>query len=299
MFDNKITCCYLYVITKYGYPPPAEQTLNYIREMKDLGFRSIELEGIREKHLLQMYNIRFDIKELIRELELSVPYFCTVLPGLSSAEKSERKHNLKIFEKGCDVARELGSKGVLDNGPLPPYQFPDSIPVTRHYDEHALRAAQFPPHLNWKKYWADLIDTFRTVCDIAADYGLTYQVHPALGILTATTDGFLRFYDSVNQDNMRFNFDTANQFALKDNLMLSLRKLKGMIDYIHISDNGGEKIEHLTPGDGKINWDLFFETLKIINFEGHFGLDIGGDESGVGDIDAAYRTSAEWLENFL
>ena len=100
MYRDKITCCYLYVITKYGYPPPAEQTLNFIREMKDLGFRSIELEGIREKHLLEMYNVRFDIKDLIRELDLSVPYFCTVLPGLSSAEKSERGHNLKIFEKG-------------------------------------------------------------------------------------------------------------------------------------------------------------------------------------------------------
>ncbi len=29
-------------------------------------------------------------------------------------------------------------EGVLDNAPLPPYQFPAGIPVVRHYDEEVL-----------------------------------------------------------------------------------------------------------------------------------------------------------------
>jgi len=295
--DAKICCCYLYVITKYGYPPPAADTLSHIREMKTLGFTSIELEGIRKQHLLEMHDMRKEIRTEIEAHGLTVPYYCTVLPGLSSPEAKEREQNLTLFEKGCEIAAELGSRGVLDNGPLPPYQFPDAIPVARHYDEDVLRDARFPSHLSWAKYWADLVGTYRAACDIASDFGLTYQIHPCLGILTPNTDGFLHFYDSVKRDNLRFNFDTANQFALKGNLMLDLRRLEGLIDYIHISDNGGERIEHLVPGQGVINWDLFFETLETIRFTGILGLDIGGAESGVENIDTAYLQAKEWLAN--
>lgn len=297
--DSSLVCCYLYPITKYGYPPDGSNTLKYIEEMNDLGFSSIELEGIREQHLLEVYKIRFEIKEKLNELNIEVPYFCIVLPGLSSADGTEREKNLKLFELGCEVAQVLGAKGVLDNAPLPPYQFPKDIPVVRHYNEKILQTAQFPPQLNWNSYWADLTATIRTACQIANAKGLTYNMHPCLGVLAATTDAYLYFADAVNEDNLRFNLDTANQFFLKDNLALSLIRLKDKIDYIHISDNRGNKVEHLAIGEGIIHWNSFFETVDKISFKGHFGLDIGGSESDIENLDAAYKSSASFIENVL
>ena len=293
---RKAVCCYLYPITKYGYPPPAEDTLLHIEEMHNLGFKAIELEGIREEHLLEIHEQRFRIKEKINLLQMDVPYFCSVLPGLSSAENEIREHNLKLFEKGCEIASVLGAEAVLDNAPLPPYKFPENIPVVRHFDQDILAAAQLPAKLNWTYYWEALTDTYRTACDIAKEYGLTYQMHPCLGVLSSTTDAFLYFYDAVKRENLRFNLDTANQFMMKDNLFLSLHRLKDYIDYIHLSDNNGKRVEHLPPGEGKIEWDIFFETLHSINFNGHIGLDIGGAESGIVDLDKAYIQSAEWLK---
>ena len=55
MFDKKIVCTYLHLISKYGYPPPAGDTLSHIDEIKALGFKSLELEGIREEHLISMF----------------------------------------------------------------------------------------------------------------------------------------------------------------------------------------------------------------------------------------------------
>jgi sugar phosphate isomerase/epimerase len=49
------------------------------------------------------------------------------------------------------------------------------------------------------------------------------------------------------------------------------------------------------PGQGEINWPVFFETLNLIGFDGFIGLDIGGAESEVGNIDRAYIQSANWL----
>jgi len=295
MIDRSIVCSFLYVITKHGYPPPPENTINYLEEVKALGFQSVELEGIRRDHLLAIYNRRDEIASTIKRLDLQVPYFCVVLPGLASADSQERDKNLRHFRQGCEVASLLGAKGVLDNAPLPPYVFPDDIPIVRHFDEEILQAGALPQELAWPAYWSDLVASYRAACDVAAEFNLTYQLHPCLGVLAATTEGFLYFRDAVGRDNLRFNLDTANQFILKDNLALSLRRLADSIDYIHLSDNRGLRVEHLAPEEGVINWDVFFDTLDFIGFKGDIGIDIGGAESVVVDLDAAYTQTADWI----
>jgi sugar phosphate isomerase/epimerase len=284
------------MISKYGYPPAAENILDYLMEMEALGFRSVELEGIHERNLRAVYERRHEIRKVLDELELSVPYFCVVLPELSSSQSEVREKNLELFETGCEVARLFGAKGVLDNAPLPPYRFPSNIPIVRHYEEDVLMAAQLPGDLNWNTYWSDLVSTYRQACDIAAAKNLTFHMHPCLGVLSATTDAYLYFHDMVDRDNLRFNLDTANQFMMKDNLALSLIRLADYIDYIHLSDNRGIKVEHLVPGDGRIDWDSFFDTLERIDFRGDIGIDVGGAESGISAIGESYEQAAVWWE---
>jgi sugar phosphate isomerase/epimerase len=128
-FAERIECANLYSITKYGYPPPARDTLAHIDEMVALGFSSIELEGIREDHLLEIYSMKESIAEKLKKENLTVPYFCGVLPGLSSLVEKERTKQLQLFEKACEVAACFGAIGVLDNAPLPPFHFPSAISV--------------------------------------------------------------------------------------------------------------------------------------------------------------------------
>ena len=295
MIDQRIVCTYLYLITRYGYPPPAKDTIAHLGEMKRLGFRSVELEGIREEHLLEMHDLRHQIAAELQRLSLEVPYFCAVLPGLTSREKSERKRQLKLFEKGCEVARAVNARGILDNAPLPPYVFPEDIPVVRHYSEDVLISASFPGDLTWKQFWDYLVETLREACDIAGSFDLTYQLHPSIGVLSANADGFLYLNDAVGRENLRFNLDTANQFVMKENLPISIRRLAGYIDYIHVSDARGHKVEHLEPGHGSIRWSAVFDALKETDFNGLMGLDVGGDESLIADLDEAYLSSARWL----
>lgn len=291
-FHKDIVACYLYTISRHGYPPKAGDALQHLDEFSKLGFKSIELEGIREEHLDGMYAQGQQLRIRADELQLQVPVFCIVLPGLSSSDAGEREQNLGRFKKGCELASILGSKAVLDNAPLPPWKFPESIPVTRHYDEDVLASATIPGNLKWESYWQGLTETFREACDIAAQYQLTYQLHPCYGALVNSTDAYELFASAVKRDNLKFNLDTANQFFMKDNLFLSLLRLKDHIDYIHVSDNGGSKVEHLALGEGEIHWERFLETLDRIDYRGMFGIDVGGAESDVSDLDAAYRDAA-------
>lgn len=296
IIDSKIVCCYLFPITKYGYPPPAEGTINYLREMHSLGFSSVELEGIRETHLNHVYEIRNEIKQEFEKLDISMPYFCSVLPGLSSSDEKIRNKNLELFEKGCKIANYLGSKGILDNGPLPPYQFPSDIPVVRHYDEESLMSAFLPENFSWKRFWDQLTNTYKTICEIAQEHNLEYLVHPAVGVLASNTDGFLNLANAVKKDNLKFNFDTANLFAVRENLILSFQKVKDFVSYMHISDNRGFKVEHLEIGSGNIHWEKFFDVINKSGYKGYFGIDIGGDESGVRKLNVAYLSAAKYIE---
>ena len=162
-------------------PPAVEHTAAYLDQMKALGFQSVELEGIRRDHLLDTYNRRNEIAAKVKELGLRVPYFCVVLPGLAAPDRGEREENLRLFRTGCEIAALLGARGVLDNAPLPPYVFPDDIPIVRHYSGDVLQTGALPRNLVWSTYWTDLVTTYRRACDIAAEFDLTYQMHPCLG----------------------------------------------------------------------------------------------------------------------
>jgi sugar phosphate isomerase/epimerase len=263
--------------------------------MHGLGFRAVELEGIRDDHLLAMVARKDEIRSAMAELGLTMPFFCVVLPGLSSADRSERERNLTLFERGCDLARFLGARGVLDNGPLPPFGFPEDIPLVRHYDEEVVRGAHLPAGLVWERHWEDLAATYRRACDLAGDRGLTYLMHPCVGVLTATTDGFLLFRDAVDHPGLRFTLDTSNQFVLREHLPLALKRLAGAVDYIHFSDNRGVCVEHLPPGEGSIPWNSFFGALEETGYTGPIGIDVGGAESGLVNLEEAYRRSATWV----
>ncbi len=295
-YSESMCCAYLYIISKYGYPPPVEDTETHIKEMAQLGFRHIELEGIGEENINYLYQHRSRIATALDAHQCTVPILCIVLPQLGSGNTAERAKSLALFEKGCATAKALGAEGVLDNGPLLPLTYPPDIPVMRHYNDEVLGKLLPPRHLNWEDYWLELTTTYREACAIAASYDLDYHLHPCEGSLTVGTDSFLHFSQAVGALNLYFNLDTANQYFMKENLSLSLLRLADKISYIHLSDNSGAKVEHQVPGAGNIYWDGFFSTLQSIGYKGRFAIDVGGAETKINNIEQAYTQTASWLD---
>lgn len=111
VFDRHITCAFLYSITRYGYPPDAEHMVTYVHEMADLGFQSIELEGIGEAHLKTVYKHRKEIKQALEDRGLALPVFCTVLPGIASPQGEIAQKSLDLFKTGCELGAYFGAGG--------------------------------------------------------------------------------------------------------------------------------------------------------------------------------------------
>lgn len=299
LLSSRITCAYLYTITLHGYPPDIRQTVSYIREMAAMGFTSVELEGIGAADIEYLFNHRDEIGDALQQCNCRLPVLCLVLPELGANNPDKRSVSLEYFEMGCQVAHALGASGVLDNGPLLPFDYPVNAPIQRHYNEYYIKRLQLPVGFDWNEYQHELSQTFHKACDIAAAYQLKYHLHPCEGSLITTTDSFINFAREVNRPNLFFNMDTANQFFFKDQLPLSVLRLPEKISYIHLSDNNGSQVEHLAMGDGSIDWEGFFTALKAVNYQGDFCIDVGGAESGIVNIQEAYHRSASWLERQL
>jgi hypothetical protein len=109
--------------------------------------------------------------------------------------------------------------------------------------------------------------------------------------------GFLVLQQAVGRRNLKFNLDTANQFCQKENLVLSLARLSKDIRYIHVSDNHGERPEHLEIGRGKIPWREFFSEVKRMGYKGRFGIDI--ECPGGRNAEAIYMRNARKLEALI
>ena len=298
-YHTKITCAYLYTISKYGYPPDISRTELHIKEMCEKGFRSVELEGIGKHNIEYLYRHKTEVRDWLTKYDCTLPVLCIVLPQLSAVDKGRHCEGLELFEMGCEVAHYLGAPAVLDNGPLLNLSSVNDGPIKRHYSDEQLSKMTLPKEFEWDSYWQDLVETYKKACNVASKYELNYHLHPCEGSLITGTDSFLFFTAAVGSSNLKFNLDTANQYYFRDNLALSVLRLADQISYIHISDNGGRKVEHLVPGDGNISWDVFFEALQKIGYKGGFAIDVGGDETGIIDIEEAYVRSATWLEEKL
>lgn len=79
----------------------------------------------------------------------------------------------------------------------------------------------------------------------------------------SSSDMFRRLLDRINSPRFRICFDIghANVYS-KVPIREWFAEIGREITYIHISDNSGEKDQHLGIGQGKINWQEFTDIVE-------------------------------------
>lgn len=117
----KISCCWMYVISKYGFPPRLQNIFKGIREMSNLGFKYIEMEAFGRDNLYEIMNNRDELLKLCNESKVKIANFAILLPEVFSMDNSTKKNSLDLFEKGVETAKYLGSDFVWIDSFMPPY----------------------------------------------------------------------------------------------------------------------------------------------------------------------------------
>jgi len=291
----RIGICWLYAISKYGYPPSLADTFKVIREMADLGFKYIELEGVGEENLREIYENRNDLKKLCDDLGLLVHNFCPVLADIVSLEKEKRERAKDLFKLGVELANFFGCETIQTDSFTPPLKFIGDRPYKEMVDFGLQFKVEIDPSFSWDEQWKVLVDTFKFCAAEARKANLRFCLEPRVGEMICTTDAILRLMDWVEDENLGAVFDTGHLNAQKEILALSVEKLGKRIFYVHLSDNDGRVNEHLGLGKGNIDFEEITKGLLKHNFKGVIGLDIGR----IPNLDEEIRASREYLLNIF
>ncbi len=287
----KISCCWLYAITKYGYPPSIEETFRVLREMKALGFENVELEGVRRENLQAVFDNRHELKKFCAGEGLRVINFCPVLPGSVSLDRKEREESWDLFKRAIEIAVLFGCHTIQGDSFTPPLKFRGDAPYKEaiRYGKHF--SVEIDPGFVWRRQWEAMVESFSFFTAEAKKAGLKFCVEPRVGELLSNTDAILRMMDAVGDGNFGAVLDTAHLNAQKEILALSVEKLGKRIFYVHAADNDGRTNDHVAAGRGTVDWDGVIQGLKKHGFSGYVAVDVGM----VADLDAQYRESIEFL----
>lgn len=292
----RISITYLYVIFHYGYPHGVRDVLAALPEIRKLGFRFLEMEGLGPAHLRAMYAHRKSVAAALGDNGLHVHNFCVVDPALVSLDSAQRAKALDGFRMGAELGAFFGVGTLHLASYAPPVRYLSAKPYQlggkRKYAFANQTRVRIPAGFAWQNLWDALVSSCRECAGIAAGHGKTVIMEPRVGEVICSVDSLLRLIEHVGRPNFQANFDTGHFSAQRENVVLALKKLEGKFANIHISDNDPVNTDHLPIGNGSIDWLEFFRVLKQMKYAGYLGLDLGMSRTIVRD----YRKSVDRIQ---
>ena len=290
----KISCCWMYAIGKYGFPPNLEQMLWAIQEMADLGFENIELEGIGFQNLRAVCDSRERLKEACDSAGVRVANFAPLLPEIMSMDEGLAESALALFERGVETAAYLESPFVWIDSYFPPLDLVDGKALTTEITFGQQYRVRIPEGFDWSSFWNHFVGVVKRCNQIAKGNGVQLLVEPRVGEVTPNSEGLLRLVEAVDDPNLGVILDTAHQHAQKELLPLSVEKLGKHIRYVHVADNDGMVNRHLEPGAGNIDWEGLFLALKKQGYDSYYAIDL----ERLPDLGQRFVDSKRFLEHY-
>ena len=116
------------------------------------------------------------------------------------------------------------------------------------------------------------IDTAERICEIAAQHGVTMVLEPVnryeTNFINKLDEGS-ELVSKLKYGNMGLMPDVFHMNIEEAGLGASLRRNAPLIRYIHFADSN-----RLAPGQGHLNFDEVFDSLKTIGFNGWAAVEI-------------------------
>jgi len=238
--------------TTFNYDIPFEIQLPLIREA---GFSHISLGGGRIEH--SGYLEDEGRKRIRRSLNANDIGVCSVhcpfddKADLSSPDKALAARALDVFKRCLDAALFLNAGGIIFH----PCSLRASDLVIRK-EVLVKQISSLLDHIGQEPLFLAIENLPSNPANQIVTYTLDVVPHPRYGLC----------YDS-SHDNL------ASQ------PLEILRKYGDRLVTTHLSDNHGEKDDHLLPFEGTYSWKRFCDLFSKIDFQGIFLLEVEMRES--------------------
>tara|TARA_B100001750_G_scaffold84954_1_gene67099 strand:- start:27 stop:953 length:927 start_codon:yes stop_codon:yes gene_type:complete len=233
--------------------------VDQIQFMYDIGFRSLEDNGMKERSLSDQKRIA----KIMNKLDMKMGVFVAHkihwdFPNLTSGDKKYQDQFVKDIKDSIEVAKRVNAKwmtvvpGYVDLGKEMAYQT------------------------------TNVIEALRRACEVLEPHDLVMVLEP-LNWWKNHAGQFLReipqAYEicrSVNSPSCKILFDIYHQQISEGNLIPNIDKTWKEIAYFQIGDNPGRK----EPTTGEINYKNIFKHIYEKGYKGILGMEHGNSKTG-------------------
>jgi sugar phosphate isomerase/epimerase len=198
---------------------------------------------------------------------------------ISSLDPGKRAEAVREVIAACDAAAMLrASYVVLHPGPEC---------VGRPHPEE------------WYHRMRSAADSLNQVAAHCRRVGLTLLLENMLPhLIFGHVSDLMFLLGAISETNVGTCLDTGHAFLSKD-LRTVVHKLSGHLRMLHVNDNHGERDEHLSPGEGAIDWTSLVRQLRQWNFHGPLILELADSGEPPERIMQRARDARTYLRDIL
>ena len=242
-----------------------------IREIKKSGFRFLEIMGKYPHYDIQALTAAFELRKIINKNDLYVRSFHPVYCDLFNSDQKIWLRNKKHITQSIEHLISLGGNLlILHGGPLA-----DEKPG---YDERVLRAIQN-------------MQEILIYCEKGKREIKICIEHDGNNI-----KGIKNILDHFNDERIGFCLDTSHAILYPGNYKF-LNLFRSKIFTAHLSDNHGDKDDHLPPFLGIIDWKLVIQRLIENNYRGPWHFEVSAQIDSVHTLRQMRESKDRFIEH--
>jgi len=213
-----------------------------LRKTKEIGFDSVDVFAdpleldVRERRL---------IKKQCDRLGLPIISLPCVAVGLIDFNPSVRKFHLRRARAFLDLAYEYEAQNVL-----------------LVIGEYIWNREVIPPEEQWRLGTEAVAQLGQSAAEL--DLEIVLELEPFSQSLINNVDTMVRFLDDVALPNVTANLDISH-LVLSRVPAEEIRRLRGRVGHVHLSDCDGRVHGDLPPGRGVVPFEPYLQEIKQLD----------------------------------
>jgi sugar phosphate isomerase/epimerase len=159
-----------------------------------------------------------------------------------------------------------------------------------------------------ERNWKEVVEIFRELAEYAAsrDVTVTMEAEPPSILsgqagksyprLIGTLKDLERMLRDVEAQNFGVTFDISHIYAIRENPLNVIEKVRDRIVHVHVGDNVNRVGGHLIPGTGIVDFEGPLRALGRVGYKGFLSVEL---ERHVFDPDGAALQSIQYMDSLL
>ncbi len=174
--------------------------------------------------------------------------------GLIDFQKAIRDFHVERSKKFIELARTWNARNIL-----------------LVLGEYIWQREVIPPEAQWQ--WA--LESCRRLGDFAdkKNIDIALELEPFRLSLLNSVDSMVRFVNECEHPRVRANLDISH-LVLSDAGPGEIKKLKGKVIHVHLSDCDGKVHGDLPPGRGVVKFAPYLQAIKELKLDGVIAIEL-------------------------